>query len=244
MFTNEQIASFSDLEVELYEYITSNAEKVVFMRIRDLAEATHVSPTTILRFCRKLDCDGFSEFKVQLKLYLKQKSPSLLSNTQQSLQEFVERIVKIDYQENICSTAKEIAKAQTVIFVGVGSSGILAEYGSRYFSGLKRFSLYIKDPFFPIHGDYLKNSISIVLSVSGETPTTLSQVNRLKEKGSRIVSITNSQSCTLARISDHNLTYYVTTELIEHANITTQLPVIYLLESLARETYQLLYPEL
>ncbi|STS85123.1 phosphosugar-binding transcriptional regulator [Klebsiella pneumoniae] len=36
------------------------------MTIRELAEAAGVSTTTVLRFCRKLQCEGYSEFRVRL----------------------------------------------------------------------------------------------------------------------------------------------------------------------------------
>lgn len=70
MFSNDAIASFNELETSIYNYISQNLEKVAYMRIRELADETHVSSATILRFCRKLNCEGFSEFKVKLKMYL------------------------------------------------------------------------------------------------------------------------------------------------------------------------------
>ena len=42
----------------------------MYMTIRELAEAAGVSTTTVLRFCRKLQCEGYSEFRVRFKLYL------------------------------------------------------------------------------------------------------------------------------------------------------------------------------
>ena len=39
------------------------------MSVRDLAECTHVSTATVVRFCQKLDCNGFVEFKTKLKLF-------------------------------------------------------------------------------------------------------------------------------------------------------------------------------
>jgi len=243
MFTSEKIASFSELEFMLYNYIILHAHKIVYMRVRDLAKETHVSTTTILRFCRKLGCDGFSEFKVKLKLHLEEKEKHQLASTKHVAKEFLTRTLSQDYDESIDKISALIADAKHVIFIGVGSSGILAEYGARFFSNLKKFSLHIKDPFFPIHGQVLKDSVTIVLSVSGETPTTLSQVHQFKEEGSVIISITNQTHCTLSSISDYNLSYYVTPEYMGDANITTQIPVVFLLETLAKATYAQLQKE-
>lgn len=89
MFTHEMIASFNELETSLYNYISKNSEKVAYMRIRELADETHVSTATILRFCRKINCEGFSEFKVKLKMYLEENKKTILKDTQHAVTEFL-----------------------------------------------------------------------------------------------------------------------------------------------------------
>jgi DNA-binding MurR/RpiR family transcriptional regulator len=239
MFSNEIIASFNELETSLYNYIIQNSDKVAYMRIRELANETHISTASILRFCRKLNCEGFSEFKVKLKMHVEENKKTIIKSSQHSVVEFFERTLKGDIEEKIKNAARFISKADHVIFIGIGSSGILAEYGARYFSSLGKFSLYIKDPHFPIHSKLRNNSITIALSVSGENHFTVSHLNQLKQEGSKIISITNNKLSTIAKISDLNIPYYVTEEFYEEANITTQVPVVYILESIAREIHQL-----
>jgi len=239
MFSNDSIASFNELETSLYNYISQNMDKVAYMRIRELADETHVSTTTILRFCRKLNCEGFSEFKVKLKMYLEEDKRTFIKSAQHSIVEFFERTIKGDIDEKINEAAIQIQKAENVIFIGIGSSGILAEYGARYFSSLGKFSLYIKDPHFPIHSKFRNNSVTIALSVSGENPFTVNHLNLLKQEGSKIISITNNKLSTIAKISNINIPYYVTEEYFEEANITTQVPVVYIIESIARQIYRL-----
>lgn len=239
MFSSEIIAGFNELEMSLYDYIVKNSEKVVYMRIRDLADVTHVSTSTILRFCRKLNCEGFSEFKVKLKLYLEENKDSRIKSSQYSLSEFIERALNGNFAENINEVAKLTADSDNIIFIGSGSSGILAEYGARYFSSLGKFSMYVKDPYIPIHANYLQNSTTIALSVSGENGFTIAHINQLKQKGSRIISITNNKNSPIAKLSDLNISYYVTEEWYKNSNITTQIPVVYILEETAREMQKL-----
>ncbi|PDY44177.1 RpiR family transcriptional regulator [Bacillus pseudomycoides] len=239
MFTNDIIANFNELETSLYNYICQNSDKVAYMRIRELADETHVSTATILRFCRKLHCEGFSEFKVKLKMQLKENKKTIIKSSQQSVIEFFERTLKSNLEEKIKESASLVTKADNVIFIGIGSSGILAEYGARYFSSLGEFSLYIKDPHFPIHSKLRNNSVTIALSVSGENKFTVTHLNQLKQEGSTIISITNNALSTIAKISDINIPYYVTEEFFEESNITTQIPVVYILESVAREIHNL-----
>lgn len=67
MFSEEMICSLNDLELEVYKYVVRNADKVCYMRIREFADAAHVSTSTILRFCKKAGCDGYAEFKIRLR---------------------------------------------------------------------------------------------------------------------------------------------------------------------------------
>jgi DNA-binding MurR/RpiR family transcriptional regulator len=239
MFSYDVIASFNELETSLYNYITQNIEKVVYMRIRELAVETHVSTASILRFCRKVDCEGFSEFKVKLKMYLKEEKNTNIKSPLHSVEEFFERTLKGNLEEEIREAVRAVTDADNVIFTGIGSSGILAEYGARHFSSLGKFSMYIKDPHYPIHSSIMVNSVTIALSVSGENNYTITHLNKLKQEGSKIISITNTKSSTIAKISDINIPYYVSEEFIEESNITTQVPVIYILELMAREIFKL-----
>lgn len=239
MFTNEMIASFNELETAVYQYVSKNGNKVMYMRIRELAAETHVSTATILRFCRKAGCDGFSEFKVRLKLHLKEHESFELKSMHHSVTEFFERTLNGPIENQIAEAARIMLNSDSIIFIGIGSSGILAEYGARYFSSLGKLSLYIKDPHYPIHTKFLQNSATIVLSVSGENDYTVRHTHQLREAGSTIISITNNKHCSVAKISDLNLSYYVSAEQFEESNITTQVPVVYILESLARELHRL-----
>ncbi len=239
MFTGDVIASFNELETSLYDYISKNSEKVVYMRIRDLADETHVSTSTILRFCRKLKCEGFSEFKVKLKLYLDENEKVNIKSSQYVMSEFVERTKNGHFEAALLDAASLIVQSDNLIFIGSGSSGILAEYGARYFSSLGKFSMYVKDPYIPIHANYLQNSTTIALSVSGENRFTVSHLNELKQKGSNIISITNNKHCTIANMADINISYYVTEEWYKKSNITTQIPVVYILEETARKMQKL-----
>ena len=60
IFSHAAIASLNNLEMMVYHYVIKNRDKVMYMTIRELAEAAGVSTTTVLRFCRKLQCEGYS----------------------------------------------------------------------------------------------------------------------------------------------------------------------------------------
>lgn len=53
MFSYEKIQKLNDLELLVYDHIMKNKQVVIFMSIRELADAVHVSTSTVIRFCKK-----------------------------------------------------------------------------------------------------------------------------------------------------------------------------------------------
>lgn len=238
MFNHEVLKSYNDLEMLVYKYVLQHKEEVRYMTIRELAEAVHVSTSTIIRFCKKTGCDGYSEFKVQFKMYLKEeklkKAEQIRDDGIDEVMRFFHTVTSNDYEEKINEITQVIQNAKQLIFIGIGTSGILGKYGARYFSNLGKFSQHIEDPYFPIGRD-LEDTVVIALSESGETLQTIKMAEHFKKHKGTLFSITNRSSCTLAKMSDYNLSYFVSQRLVyEEYNITTQIPVLYLLETIGR----------
>ena len=66
LFEQERLQRLNDSEFSVYNYISGHLQEAEQMNIRELAAATGVSTTTILRFCGKLGCDGYKDFKYRL----------------------------------------------------------------------------------------------------------------------------------------------------------------------------------
>ena len=79
MFSHHDLASLNDLEMQVYHDIIKHPESVSYMTIRELAERAGVSTTTVLRFCRKMQCDGWSEFRIRFRLAQQQAQPAQAS---------------------------------------------------------------------------------------------------------------------------------------------------------------------
>ncbi len=240
MFTYEEIMSLNELEMTVYQYVLKNKEKAGYMKIRELAEEAHVSTTTILRFCKKMGCSGYSEFKVQFKMYLKNQIEPETDIDISNLTDYLKRFKTEDYMKTIDQAALMLQQSSSIIFIGVGTSGMLAKYGSRYFSNVGWLSLCIDDPFTPVFGEHQEETVVVALSVSGETEQVLGMANGLKMKGCRLISITNTPNCTLARMSDCNISYYMPVrKTARYFNITLQAPVVTILEILGNKLYRL-----
>lgn len=235
MFTIEQLKSLNDLEMQVYQYIIQHKAAVPYMRIRELAAESYVSSTTILRFCRKMGCDGYSEFKWKLKEHLGQQKAKTVPDNVKEVKTFLEEAGNGRFDDILEEAASMIAKADRVVLAGIGNSGCIGQYGARCFTNMGKFSVFISDPFYPLH-QLGESSIGIVLSTSGETKEAVDIAKYLKESGSCVISITNDDQCTLAKMSDLNISCFLSVSRGEYQIIdyTTQLPVVYLLESLSR----------
>ncbi len=235
MFSYDNLQKFNETEVKLYKFIVDNGDKIPYMTIRELADIVHLSTSTILRFCNKMNYDGYNEFKKGLSKYLYQIQEKPPQSDLSELLYYFRRTNTNSFEQKIEQGAELIRIAERVLFVGQGSSGTLARYGARFFSNLGKFSVGLEDPYYPISKDMLKNTAVIALSVTGETKEVVELINRLKTSQCTVLSITNQSNSTIAQISDWNIAYNMEPSSVNGGyNATSQVPVMFLIETLAR----------
>lgn len=235
MFSHSDLSRLNDLEMQVYHFIIKHRESVSYMTIRELAAQAGVSTTTVLRFCRKMHCDGWAEFRIRFRLAQEQSAPVLLPSGVGEMLSFFKSINNAEFDQQIATAAQMIIEAEHIFFIGAGTSGSLGKYGARYFSNIGKFSHHIDDPYYPVSKSAWENALAIILSVSGETEEILRFASQFSLHHCKIISITNHDNCSLAKMADFNLSYHVPQEkLPDRYDITTQVPVIYILETLGR----------
>lgn len=193
MFSHAAIASLNNLEMLVYNYVIKNRDKVMYMTIRELADAVGVSTTTVLRFCRKLNCEGYSEFRVRFKLYLEQNEPQQANFGASEIISFFKGVNNDEFDTLLDQAVDIILSSERIIFVGAGTSGALAKYGARFFSNVGKFSNHIDDPYFPVTNDMARNALAIVLSVSGETEEILRFASQFSLHNCKVLSVTSHE---------------------------------------------------
>ncbi len=209
------------------------------MKIRELAELCHVSTSTVLRFCGKMGCNGFTEFRYALKNAQKLQAPYMEQNFTRLTIDYLEKAERdMELQAKLKQAADILLNAKNVVFYGVGSSGALCQYGARFFSNVGVYATYMNDPFYPQPKHYFDSAVMMVLSVSGETEQVIRQVAEYKRQKTTIISITNSDKSTIARISDLNFATYMpfmrSHSETNDVDLTPQIPTLFILESLGR----------
>lgn len=236
LFTYEQIADLNETELIIYHYVIKNMEKITKMSIRELSQDSYVSTATILRFCRKMGCEGYSEFKLKLKLFNEKTEIPGIDNEMDMIIQFLELSKSKEFKEKIIQAVSCIKNANNISFLGIGTSGVLGKYGARFFSNIGYYSQYIDDPYYPAPINKIEHNVLIALSVSGETKEVIDQLKMYQSKHSTIITITNRPNSTIDKIADISIYYYVQDVVLPHTyNISTQVPVVYILERIARQ---------
>ncbi|HHG89622.1 MAG TPA: MurR/RpiR family transcriptional regulator [Devosia sp.] len=146
-----QMEEFSRSELRIADILFTDTEFATNASITELAQRAEVSPPTVTRFCRRLGCQSYSEFKVRLAQttfvgtrYLTPETPLLSAD--EVVEDIVTRAQKalhsLHHSTNI-SDLQEIAKriCDTGMIYAFGSGGNSSMVASEFQNRLFRFGL-------------------------------------------------------------------------------------------------------
>ena len=123
--------------------------------------------------------------------------------------EQVETIQRAAMQDEsiVAAIVEEMRKARGIFFVGCGSSYHACFAGSYIFSKVANLHVNVMlASEFPNFKHFLnENTLVFAVSQSGETADVLEAVRAAKEKGSKVISITNVRGSSITRYSDRFL---------------------------------------
>ncbi|MDR0921128.1 MAG: MurR/RpiR family transcriptional regulator [Lactobacillales bacterium] len=236
MFEQLSDKLFTSAEKDIFSFIMQHPERVSQMRVKDLAESVHVAPSSIIKFIHKIHFKSFYDFKSYLKQNITPTKTTNLVSGQITLDCLPE-----NYEDLIASIAECLTKHQLVYCVGLGGSGILAEYAKHQLSIFGCITLLVKDSFAPFFTLLpLKQDCAVIFfSVSGKTKELLNIINPLLANNIDVISVTNGSANPLAEKATISFPYHVKKERIHMtAEVSTQLPVLFMIESLSRQIYR------
>lgn len=240
MFPYQKVHELNRLELSVYKYIIGHTKEVQGMTIREMADSADVSTTTILRFLKKMDYNGFSEFKKALKKNSKQPIKVQQNPSVEPIKNFFKLVADQEpFDKKISQAADMINASELVLFFGVGNSGRIAQYGASLLSSYGIYSLSIIDPFQPepfSDRDFTK-TLLILVSISGETDQVLAQARYYKKNGAETIALTANSYSILNQITDFSISYDTQQNRKGHINVTTQVPIVYTLEQISDRAY-------
>lgn len=229
-FGFKDLSSLSSVDMTIYRYVTTNMDKVVYMRVRDIAKNAHVSNSSVMRFIHKVGFNSFPDFKAFMK-----NSNTIEERPDQILHFFDKSNFPSDVESKIRIVADALYQSDNIICFGIGSSAYIAGYAERKLASMGFNASSVTDPFYPLPTrlKYTTNNAMIIFSVSGETSETIEAINPfVNDEDLTLISITGNATSTIARMSRHSLTYSEETDRIDkYYDLSSQIPAMYLIEA-------------
>ncbi|MDR0821139.1 MAG: MurR/RpiR family transcriptional regulator [Oscillospiraceae bacterium] len=220
----EKSGDLSKNHVRLADYIAANHSKAAYMTAAKLGAAVGVSESTVVRFAGEIGFDGYPEFQESLQSYVKSNLTSCqrieLTNTlitrdtlKSVLTQDIHRIrATIDEaDEGDFETAVDfILNAKKIYIFGAMSSAILAKFLGGYL-GLVFDNVVLVEPqgeggvrqqMFHISAE----DMLFVASFPRYSRTAVSAARFAKERGAKVVALTDSETSPIAALANGLLT--------------------------------------
>ncbi|MFS0688751.1 SIS domain-containing protein [Sporosarcina sp. 179-K 8C2 HS] len=227
----ERLESFSPSEKKIATYIIEQPHEIVKMSIGKVAFLIDVSEPTVIRFCRRLDFDGFKEFKFYLtrelasdKYYVHKgikvgddANSYIRTIGQYSLKSISELIKNLD-PALIEHAVQTLSNASKIEFWGFGASGAVALDAHNKFFRLGIPCSVYSDPHMQcMSGSLLGNEgVIIAISNTGKSKELIENIEIARGFGATVIGITSKNTplgdaCSLV----------INAELDEDTNIFT-----------------------
>ena len=217
-------SNFTSTERNLADYILSHAQEVVHMNQNVLADAAFVSPACISRFCRKLECKNYRDFKLCLIKELQDVNGKVIDmNYPFQPGDTLEDIARSLYSANvsglkscmetldpavIASIARDIILKGCIDVYGVGVTVSAAVQFREYMSRIG-YPTHIYDNIYEQELRVLTNDathMAIIISYSGKTRSIVEAARILYQRGSWILLITANRFSEMAKYAKYVLT--------------------------------------
>lgn len=205
------VSELSKSQIAVHEYVTSNAEQMIYSALAQLSAVLKVGEATIVRYCRKLGFNGYTDFKLELFRIVSQindaSNTSYIEQITDNMTKAIIETKQIIDEEKINKAAQLIDSSKRVYIVGQGLSQQTAMDVFSRFTRIGIDATIVTDSHFSYMYSALHDSDTVTLcySFSGETFEVLKTAKIAKENNSKIISITNYETSELSELSDITL---------------------------------------
>ncbi len=214
--------NFTDVEKEIAEYVLEHSEDIIHLSIRDLARKTYSSPSTILRFCRKLDMNGYQEFRIAFnsemhsEIYASEVNEDLPFDDSDSIHDIAQNIATINIRgiqdtlnalnmDDLNEIMQRFKEASIIDIYGDGSSLLSA---SEFRLKMLRLgvNVHLEENFSnqcyqAVNAN--RNHLAIIISHSGESLNCTKILKILKRRSIVCIAITSNVDSSIAKQCDY-----------------------------------------
>jgi RpiR family carbohydrate utilization transcriptional regulator len=202
---------------QVADLLLADPDHVLHANVADLAQRAHVSPPTVVRFCRALGFSGLRDFKLQLAQSLANGTSWLHRAVRpgDSMQSVIHKVLfgaataLTQLERHVAPDVLEaavtrLAKAKRVDCYGVGSTSsfIAADAQARFFRLGLASNAYFDAHFQLVSAASLtRGDVALAISHVGRMPTLIEAVEVAREQGATIIAITQPATL-LAKCAD------------------------------------------
>lgn len=195
-------------ELRIAQFILDHPDDVVAYSIQVLAQKIQTSPATLVRFSRSIGYSGFPELKIDLSrndqfykedliqdLKRTDSLKALISKTFHHRMHNLENLLEILNYEHLEQSINFLKEAKTIYLVGVGASGLVCRDLYHKFTRIGKNAVYNSDTHVSLSvlNGITEEDVLIAVSYSGNTKEIVLAAQLAKEKGSKVIAITQRQ---------------------------------------------------
>lgn len=199
--------NLSQNDLYLWQFINDHKTECVNMTIEELAEKSHISRSSILRFAQKLSLKGYSELKVYLKMDLQQSNlpgrdilTEICDDYYRAIQEFKSK--------NCIEICHMLYNAKRIFVYGTGGmqSSVAREMQRKFlYAGKCIYNCDGQGAFQQIIRLAKKDDLIIMISLSGDSEHTVAYAKQIKLKNIPLLAITKMKANQLVRLADESI---------------------------------------
>ncbi|MGO5095361.1 MurR/RpiR family transcriptional regulator [Agathobaculum sp. LCP25S3_E8] len=219
-----ELSGFSKGQKQIARFILEHYDKAAFMTASRLGTTVGVSESTVVRFATELGYDGYPHLQRALQEMIRNKLTSVqrmeVSSDRMGGRDVLQTVLHAD-MDMIRQTLDEIDRdafqgavdaligAKRIYILGVRSSSALSNFVGFYFNLLfENVTLVHTNSVSEIFEQVLRvGPGDVVLGVSFPrySKRTLSAMQYARDRGARVIALTDSRLSPLARVADHLL---------------------------------------
>ena len=207
------IPALPPAEQRVAKLVLSDPRSFASMPVSELAERSHVSKPTVVRFCRSVGYDGLADFKLKLAGTVNEGVPFVHRSVDEDdgpgelIVKVIDNAVSamLKYRNNAAGHAFERAIAALTLageqkkrieFYGVGNSGIVAQDAQHKFFRLGVNTSATSDGHVQVMSATMLGSgdCAVIISNSGRSRDLIDVAEIARKKGATLIVITASSS--------------------------------------------------
>ncbi len=237
--------TFSKKEKTIADYILKNLENITSMPISQLAEELQVGKASILRFCNKLDFNGYKELKISLARETPVEKSLIYSNSSNSLENLLDAVtaeniatLQVSRQkvipQDLTKAADILTHTDKLLILANGFSALLGEIAKYKIMKLGLNCETCSDYQFQCFSiaNMTAKGVIILIDLSGKLGELKPLIDLAKSKNIKIIAIVNYEISEITEIADIVILTEATESPLKDGELTTMLSQINIIDML------------